>query len=319
MKLSSVSSKDVDVKVKDYNFKLTASMYNFSWNYNGSSLLLILDYHRPIVACVRETGRNKLRVTLHSSIPITNSAKYFELAEEVLGISEDLSEYYNLWRNDPLFIQAYNVLRGIHVRLTPLWLGLLIGICQQNASFRQGWSMLALIHKILGRKVEVEYWGLTIIPPTPKDIIKAGPFKLKLCKLGYRSDTIINVAEAFNSGALSDDDAKRYSDKDLMKIKGIGSYTSRLALVLSARKYEYAPIDRWLKRIISVVYSVPEWKAEEAWIKKWGRWSGLAALMLTVVLDAEPLSAALNRIQRKQLKPLFIEDKITPLTLWKYM
>ena len=242
MKLSSISSKDVDVKVEDYNFKLTAPMYNFSWNYNGSSLLLILDYHRPIVACIRETERNKLRITLHSSTPITNSAKYFELAEEVLGVSEDLSEYYNLWRNDPLFSQAYDVLRGIHVRLTPLWLGLLIGICQQNASFKQGWNMLALIHKILGRKVEVEYWGLTIIPPTPKDIIKTEPFKLKLCKLGYRSDTIINVAKAFNSDALSDEDAKRYSDKDLMKIKGIGSYTSRLALVLSARKYEYAPI-----------------------------------------------------------------------------
>jgi len=82
---------------------------------------------------------------------------------------------------------------------------------------------------------------------------------------------------------------------------------------LAFRKYDLPPIDRWLRKIISI----PLRDAEKIWRHKWDKWSGLAALATTIALDAKPLSKALERIKNKQLVPID-KDKPTPLNLWKF-
>ncbi|OYT53589.1 MAG: hypothetical protein B6U76_08340, partial [Desulfurococcales archaeon ex4484_217_2] len=288
MVLQTVVTTILDIKV-DYDFKLTAATYNFSWYFNGKELLIPLSYEEPVVALVKEESKKQLQARILSTKREIDIGNYLAKIKFVLGIEEDLKEFYDIWAKDKLFRKSLRILKGIHLRATSLWNALLIGICQQNASFKQGWRMLALVYKILGKKVAIERWGTTYLPPSPRDIL-SNINLLKACKLGYRASTVVNVAKAFANNVLSEDKSSEYVEEDLVKVKGVGSYTARLALVFAARKYERPPIDRWLRKIISVVYKVPERLAEETWVKIWGKWGGLSSVMTTIILDAETLS-----------------------------
>ena len=317
MKLHRITSRIINLP-EDYSFKLTASAYNFSWYFNGSELIIPIDHEELIIALIREVDLRKLKITLFSKRKVNHTETFFEEVEDALGVNENLKLFYDLWMRDPLLSQSYKSLKGFHLRKTKLWNALLIGICQQNASFRQGWGMLTLIHKKLGFRVEIEDGKTTIILPSPEKIVNTSINELKECKLGYRAETIKRCAKAFYSNTLSEEKLQKYDEKDLTSIKGIGKYTARLALILSDRRYELPPIDRWLAKIISEVYNVPLGKAEEEWVSRWGRWCGLAAFITTLALDAEPLTQALKRIQEGKITPTFNENKITPLTLWKF-
>ncbi len=303
---------------RDYNFHLTASAYNFSWYYDGSKLITILDESKPIIACTHKVD-SKLKVRIYARDKVDNISWYMEKLEFILGVNEDLSKFYEICASDPLFHKSCKLLKGFRLRCCSLWDALMIGVCQQNASFKQGWKMLSMLHKLLGKKVEVENWGYSIIPPSPTTIVKASQSELKACGLGYRAEALLSIAKQFISGTLSNDDVMKYKESDLTRVKGIGPYTARLALVLSARKYDLPPIDRWLKRIICEVYKVKENVAEVEWRRRWRRWSGLASVLTTIILDAEPLSKALMRIRKGLTYPLLSDKDMTPLNLWKFI
>ncbi|RLG74779.1 MAG: hypothetical protein DRO23_05700 [Thermoprotei archaeon] len=317
MVLQTIVTTILDIKV-DYDFKLTAAAYNFSWYFNGKELLIPLSCEEPVVALVKEESEKQLQARILSMKKEVDVDKYLAKIKFVLGIEEDLKEFYNIWAKDKLFRKSLGILKGIHLRSTSLWNALLIGICQQNASFKQGWKMLAMMYKILGKKVTVERWGMTYLPPSPRDIL-SNINLLKACRLGYRAGTVVNVAKAFANNVLSEDKSSEYVEEDLVKVKGVGSYTARLALVLAARKYERPPIDRWLRKIISVVYKVPERLAEETWVKIWGKWGGLSSVITTIILDAETLSNALARVAKGRTYPILESKEMTPLTLWKHV
>ncbi len=306
---------ELRIRVKPYDFKLTAQTYNFSWWYNGESLIIPLE---NIVAQVSESREKEF---LEVRIFILREEDYdtSEVVRKItwiLGLNEDLSEFYNRASRDPLLSRAAEYLKGYHVRSTSIWNALLVGVCQQNASFRQGWKMLYEIYRRLGRPIRIPGYGETLIPPTPRDILENGIEPLVEARTGYRAKTILRIAEYFtNNREIPGDPVELKSS--LLNIKGVGEYTVRLSLVLSKRYYNEPPIDRWLKKIIQVVYNTSEKEAEEYYKKHWSKWSGLAALLTTIALDAVTLSKALERIRNKQVIPL-IKDKPTPLTLWKY-
>ncbi|MET1159525.1 MAG: hypothetical protein ABWW65_01055 [Thermoprotei archaeon] len=294
---------------------LVLSVYNFGFWFNGETGVLQLDIGGKILALIDRNGSYKI----YSSGNGSDCSIYEDEIEYLLGINEDLSSFHERGASDPLlgaFIRKY---RGWRVRSTSLWWALVIGVCQQNASFRQGWTTLYNIVKGYGKRVVLDGYE-TYLVPTPRDIVN-NPEVLVTARTGYRYKTIIGIAEWFleNPGVEEKlvDMGSRSIEEELKSIRGVGSYTARLALILGFRRYDLPPIDRWLRRIASTVYGVDEKSVEEEWTRRWNRYSGLAALATTIALDAEPLTKALQRIRENRLLP---EDtgKPTPLTLWKY-
>ncbi len=316
MKLKLISSKIYETP-KDYSFHLTACTYNFYWFYNGEKLLIPLDFASRVMAMIFRENSNMLRINIYAPNKIDNVDSYFELTVNSIGLYEDLTDFYDYWRRDPLLSPSFEFLRGFHLRMTSLWNALLIGICQQNASFRQGWSMLAYLYKLLGFHVEINDYGYTVFPPSPMDILNASDQVLRACKLGYRVNAIRNVAREFVEDKLSNEMVSRLGEGDLIRIRGVGKYTARLALILADRRYSLAPIDRWLERIICKIYNVSISEAESEWRRRWNGWCGLAAFLTTIILDAEPLRFALKRIDEGRLIPEVNVDKMSPLTLWR--
>jgi N-glycosylase/DNA lyase len=223
-----------------------------------------------------------------------------------LGVHEDLSEFYELASRDPLLGGFTRIFRGWRLRSSDLWWSLLVAICQQNASFKQGWRILHELVRVYEKKVTIG--GETILrPPLPSEVLEE-PEKLRKARMGYRSETALRVAGILAKGVVKSEDLFELGIEDaemlLRRIKGVGSYTARLALILTTRRYELPPVDRWLRRIISVVYGVSEREAEKYWAEKWSKWAGLASIAVTITLDAEVLSRALERVKRGEMTPV---------------
>ncbi|WFO75477.1 hypothetical protein J4526_00825 [Desulfurococcaceae archaeon MEX13E-LK6-19] len=305
------------IKNKNIDLNLTLGVYNYGFWFNGKEGIVILEDKEPVIAIINIKTR---QYKIYSANKCSDN--YIDKLEWTLGLKEDLSEFFKIAKNDlllSLFATKYSRWRP---RSTSLWWSLVIGVCQQNASFIQGWKMLYNIIKLYNRAVVINEKKKTIIPlpPSPEHIL-AEPEILVKARVGYRAKTIVNIAKHILKENMETIERTSSVDleKKLTKIKGIGPYTARLALVLAFRKYDLPPVDRWLKKIIALVYNVDERHAEEVWVDKWGKWSGLAALAVTITLDAEPLTRALERIKNRKLLPEDQTSKPTPLNLWRFL
>jgi len=298
-----------------FNFHLTASCYNFNWWFDGSKCIIPLSSSPPLAAVARRE-EPELVVTVYGAG--REQEDVAKVVEHVLGVGEDLAEFYKVAEADPILREVPKALLGMRMRATSLWNAMLIAICQQNASFVQGWRMLCRVYKLIGKRVELD--GVTtIIPPSPRDFLTDGARGLlREAGLGYRAETVVRAASAIERGllegieGLGDEEA----EERLKEVKGIGAYTARLALVLSQRRYGLLPLDRWLERIAREVYKLDD--VERGLKVKWGRWCGLAVFFTTVVLDAEVLSKALRRALTGGVKPVVQRDRLSPLTLWMH-
>lgn len=241
-----------------------------------------------------------------------------EFVQWALGLNEDLTGFYNVIEDDAILREVPRSLQGMRMRTTGFWNALLIAICQQNTSFIQGWSMLCRIYKLFGMKVKLN--GIkSILPLSPRDFLTSeAEAKLREAKVGYRAKTIMHAASMIEKGyfehleRLKDEEA----EEKLKEIKGVGSYTARLTLVLSQRRYSLLPLDRWLKRLAEEIYKLKN--VEEELKARWKEWCGLAVFFTTVVLDAEVLSKALRRALNGDVKPSCQYEKLSPLTLWMH-
>lgn len=285
-------------RLSGIDFEKTMRVYNLCFWINGDHAYAFIPWSSVSVARIYWSGEYELYST-------NCEEDLVEKLEWALGLREDLSEFYELASRDPLLSEFAKLFKEWRLRSADLWWSLVVAVCQQNASFKQGWRALHELVRVYGKSVYVENAPI-LRPPTPLEVLE-DPERLRRAGLGYRAETLLRVAESIVTGVIKYEDINRVSveeaESTLRRIKGVGPYTARLALALSTRRYELPPVDRWLRRIISIVYSVSEREAEKFWIEKWGKWSALASLAVTVALDAEVLSKALVRIKRGEVTP----------------
>ncbi len=297
-----------------YNFELTASCYATCWDFDGERAFIPYTSDKMRVAIVASRQNNEINIEIFSESsrePVIDES--LKVANHVLGMEEDIANYYRIIRDDPLLKIVLQKLQGLHMRAVPtLWEGLIIGVCQQNASFRQGWRMIMNIRKALGDVIHIkEYNVITYCFPSPERILQ-NKEKIRAVGVGYRSNTLVNASKAFLSNRI----------EDLESIRGIGQYTARFARVIALRKYDEFPIDRWFMRLLPTVYSPGDYvwtkrQVEDFSAKRWGNWRGLSAIMITIVTAAMPLTMLLRRLEKGDLEPM--PEKPSPLTLWRYM
>ncbi|RLF01357.1 MAG: hypothetical protein DRJ59_06210 [Thermoprotei archaeon] len=299
---------------EEFNFHLTASAYSFHWQFDGKYLYFPV-IRNPLLIVRTSVKDNVVRVDLYGVTGKLSKDLVTEHVVRTLGLDEKYYEFYNIAEGDPLLAEVARSLRGMRLRTTDLWTALIIAVCQQNASFKQGWRMLYNLFKMFGERVTVEGHGFLLTPP-PSLIAKSSSSELMRAGIGYRASTLLELARGFDDIPQQ---SPRELERSLRSFKGVGLYTARLALLLAHRFYELPPVDRWTARIVCEVYGckgVSISEAEEVLRKVWGKWSGLAVYYLTIVLDAEPLSKALDRVRKGLLKPYMSSDKLTPLTLY---
>lgn len=292
--------KESRFKHSGIDIRLVSTVYNICYWTNRDHAFIFIPGERLSIAMVRFDGSFELY-----SEECGNSNKIVEGLEFVMGFKDNVNEFYELAIKDPLLSDFAETYHAWRLRSTDLWWALVTGICQQNASFKQGWRILHNIVRSFNKRVLLGKYEI-YRPPSPREVIE-DPGKLIETGAGFRAKALLNTAKTIASGVI---ETKSFLEKEpqemervLREISGIGPYTARFAIALFARKYDLPPVDRWLKKIIRTMYGVDEKYAEEFWINKWGKWSALATIATTITLDAEPLTKALQRLRRRELLP----------------
>jgi 3-methyladenine DNA glycosylase/8-oxoguanine DNA glycosylase len=259
----------------------------------------------PIIGMkVRSLGtreKPKISCTLFSENRLTNKEEEKALEEVgwLLGLNEDLSDFYRLSQGNSVLDRAVKGLYGLRIIKGPYVFGSLItAIRLQNAPVRRSNAMIAYLVQSYGEPVTFE--GRTYYAPlTPAALSRATITDLReKGKLGYRAAYIKALANEFSPDTekrlekLSTEKAK----KELMRFKGVGEFTAEFALVGARhngkRRYDVFPVDSWSSRLyLSFFFPKEDFSAlskEEILHKArdhardlWGNWRGLVWQYLT--------------------------------------
>ncbi len=255
------------------------ALYAFSWQFDGN--------------CGYVQGGECIYKVCEDGVEVVEWGKC-ESLEKLINLDLDLDEFYDDAKDDPLIGCVARRYRGLRPRRTGVKGAILIGVAQQNASFRQGWGMIYKIHKLASKRVKAFSREYLL---TPEEVTEE---QLKMAGFGYRSNAVL---EAFKL-SLDCSNLER-----LKEVKGIGNYTLALVRIFACGDFSQLPLDKWIKALAERAYG--DWRE----LNRYGKYKGLAALLITVALDAVPLRNALKRLEEGKVCPY---EEPSPLTLWKY-
>ncbi len=306
VRLKEVYTDELSYDVQKYSPEDTMKVYSFGWMYWGENRGL-LELCTDSIAEIEWSTPGMLKVRVYST---SGKGCWEERVGEIagiLGVNEDLASYIALAKGDPLVGGVVASMPGMRIRKTSIWYALLVGVCQQNASFRQGWNMLYRLHLNASPRLLTPN-GRQYLPAPPPS--KLTPEVLKASGLGYRASTVMGLVRrrVWELDCNTIDEARG--------VRGVGSYTLSLAAILACRQYHRLPLDRWLRRLAAEAYGVDEKRAGEELTRRFNGWRGLAAIHTTIAFDAEPLRRALERLRRGRNRPG--EREPSPVTLWKH-
>ncbi len=263
---------------KDYPIESLA-LYSFSWQFDGSCGYFLSG------DCLYKVCENGIE------------REYFgedegNLAYD-LGLHEDHSEFVEMAKDDPLLNCVARKYPGLRPRRVGLKEAIVIAVAQQNASFKQAWGNVWRLYKLIGKEINAFGRKYLVLGEVSEEALRKAGF-------GYRSETIVRALSMKVDCANVD---------ELGRVKGIGNYSLSLIKLFHCRDYSAFPLDRWLMALSEKVYGDPRG------LERFGKWRGLASLLVTVALDAVPLRKAIKRVEEGRVCP---EEEFSPLTMWRF-
>ncbi len=201
----------------------------------------------------------------------------------MLDLEADFTPFYALARAEPKLAKAVERAAGRLLRSPTFFEDIVKTLLTTNTLWAATRRMAVNLTQHFGEAL-VEDASMHAFP-TAASLAGAGAEALKeKGRLGYRAPYVYELAlstvageldpEAFKTSTLATPELR----KELIKIKGVGSYAAANLLVLLGR-YDYLPVDSWAFKMVS-----KEWfggepvgpKEVDAAFARWGEWKGLA-------------------------------------------
>ncbi len=219
-----------------------------------------------------------------------------------IGAYDDLHEFYKLAKNDLILKHVVADLNGMHSTSSgdTIFPDALLAILLQMAPLKRSNEMMDCVIRKYGETAEFED-KTVYVWPQPKKLASLNPDTLaKVCKVGYRAERIVELAEKFEKEGfptlqelekLSPEGAK----KKLLELPGIGDYSADII-----NPHGGFPIDVWSPEVFGKLFfgKEPEnnrqavEKVKMEGILRWGQWSWMA--FFYIVQDLENLSKKLS-------------------------
>lgn len=202
-----------------------------------------------------------------------------------LRIDEDLREFYQEFKDDPLLREPIKNLYGMHefnfCSLYEMFVGTILN---QNCPIERAQKMNLALLETFGQKVRFDGKQLYIFPKA-ETIAKVSEEQLRALKLGYRAKYIKAVSSSFKNSEIDEYELRtmgsRGALREMKKIKGVGDYCARIALRLCLRRYDEIELDVWSEKIFAKLLfgraETPRAEVEKEIKAKWGSYAGLAA------------------------------------------
>ena len=177
---------------------------------------------------------------------------YFDLKRDYKKIKDVISV------EDKNMIEAIKYGYGIRILKQDPWEMLISYIISAANNIPRISKTIENISKEYGRKITFnnkEYY----LFPTPKELSKASIEDFRRLNLGFRDKYVYGAVQDVVSGTvdLEKINQLKYKEakKELMKIKGVGSKVADCILLFSMNKIEAFPIDTWIKKVMTELYS----------------------------------------------------------------
>lgn len=217
---------------------------------------------------------NRLDDTTYFGIAKGRALRISQVGDEVTLYSTTEDDFKNIWFDyfdlgrdygkiksrlslDPVMKEAISYGDGIRILNQDLWEAVISFIISASNNIPRIKGIIERFCAAFGE--EIEYIG-NIYYSFP-DILKTASLSkedLSVIRAGYRDKFIMDAAEKFKNGALSDEYIKSLSTPDakkaLMSINGVGNKVSDCILLFGLSRVDSFPVDVWIKRIMEYCY-----------------------------------------------------------------
>ncbi len=224
------------------------------------------------------SSKERLRITAPEDlekVAVTGTVR------RMLRLDEAFDEFYALASSDSGLAWTANLGAGRLLRSATVFEDLIKTLCTTNCSWSLTRNMVSNLTESLGDACGAGFRAF----PTAEAMAAKGPdFFRSEIRAGYRSDYMAEIAEGVASGKI-DPESWLLSDlptpelkKELLKVKGIGTYAAEHLLKLLGR-YDGLALDSWLRARYGEKHNrnrPPTDRKIEQHYKKYGRWQGLA-------------------------------------------
>jgi 3-methyladenine DNA glycosylase/8-oxoguanine DNA glycosylase len=200
----------------------------------------------------------------------------------MLGLDQDLSDFYALARQEPKLAQVEARAQGRILRSPTLFEDVVKTILTTNTSWAGTIRMAEALVSQFGEPLPGHHSRRAF--PTASQLAALDAYTLRLAgRLGYRAPYVLELARSVASGDL-DLEGFRTADEPteelrarLLEIDGVGAYSAANMLIMLGR-YDFIPVDSWARRLVSHEWhgGEPVRSVEvEAAFERWGSWKGL--------------------------------------------
>ncbi len=268
------------------NFDLRMAIEGHGWydlspfEYHSDKGVLNYVFNMPASG----TAAISIRV-LKDRIQITSSgcarAEAVHAVRHILRMDEDLGEFYSALENGAELGWVRRICAGRLLRSVTVFEDLVKTLCTTNCSWSLTKKMVSNLVELLGNAAPNGQKAF----PTPEAIAACSfdVFRNDI-RAGYRSQYLVELGQAVAEGVI-DPEAWLYSElptldlkKEIMRVKGIGSYAADNLLKLLGR-YDGLALDSWLRAGYYKKHnrgkSCEDRKIEKHYAK-YGAWKGLA-------------------------------------------
>ena len=175
------------------------------------------------------------------------------------------------------------------MRGTNLYESLVCSILSQNNSARL-WNRTArLMMQYYGHKVDFPDGTTSFLFPSAQTLAKLKPRELQArTSMGYRAKAVVQVSRMIAKRELQlEEIARRPYEKaveSLLELPGVGPKVADCFLLYGMGRFEAAPVDVWIHRIVTHLYfhdgKVSRPKTGKFLRERFGKWAGYAQLYL---------------------------------------
>jgi N-glycosylase/DNA lyase len=172
-------------------------------------------------------------------------------------LDDDLLNVYSKIAKDKHMVEAIERFRGLRLVKQEPWECLISFICATYKNVPAIKQMIFNICREFGDPIEFERETFYTFP-NPRVLAKADPKQLSRCKLGFRTERVLETSKLINKGRCDLESLRtepyEVAKKELMRLPGVGHKVADCVLLFSLDKLEAFPIDVWMKRIILRYY-----------------------------------------------------------------
>ncbi len=192
---------------------------------------------------------------IFQSFPEETDRKFIE---NYLRLDDDLPSILSEISKDEPMRRAIKLFYGLRISRQEPWECLISYICATYKNIPAIKKMISAISQRFGKKLTFDGYDFYTFPK-PSDLAQTSLEELRNCGLGFRAERILETSKILDQGDFKLEATKnldyRKAKQELLSLPGVGPKVADCVLLFSLEKLEAFPVDVWMKRAATELYS----------------------------------------------------------------